>query len=207
MFIFVIMIDNFELIRPLLNFQKKGDFYMLYVFKRKKDQPQGERDNHQSVRTIKTYCIESMAHLESRLEEIKGLCEFFRARAYIHVQGQNHSDVSLNMMSQLAQKIQAGNYNQKGLFDSVVGQIKTQEKRWVVDIDTGDPHHIQEVTQFIQGLRPEGGMVLATIPTKAGVHLVTERFDTRGFSQKYPHIDIQKKNPTVLYIPSCLGQK
>lgn len=199
------MIDNFELIRPLLNFKKGGDFYMLYVFKRKKDQPQEERSNHQSVRAIKTYCIESMAHLESRLEEIKGLCEFFKARAYIHVQGQNHFDVSLNMMVTLAQRIQAGNYNQKGLFDSVVGQIKTQEKRWVVDIDTRDPSHIEEVTQFIQGLRPGGGLVLATIPTKAGVHLVTERFDTRVFSQKYPHIDIQKKNPTVLYIPSCLN--
>lgn len=30
------MIDNIELIKPLLNFTEKGDFYMLYVFKRKK---------------------------------------------------------------------------------------------------------------------------------------------------------------------------
>ena len=46
------MINNLELIKPLLNFENPGDFYMLYVFKRKKDQPEGERDNHQSVRTI-----------------------------------------------------------------------------------------------------------------------------------------------------------
>jgi hypothetical protein len=52
------MIDNINIIKPLLNFEEKGDFYMLYVFKRKKDQPEGEKDNHQSVRTIKTYCIE-----------------------------------------------------------------------------------------------------------------------------------------------------
>lgn len=201
------MIDNFDLVKPLLDFKNGGDFYMLYIFKRKKDQPLGERDNHQSVRTIKTYCIESLAHLETRWEEIKGLCEFFKARAYIHVQGQNHSEVSLNMMVRLAERIQGGNYTQKGLFDSVVGQIKGLEKRWVVDIDTRDPHHIEQVTQFIQGLRPGGGAVLATIPTKAGVHLVTERFDTGVFSQKYPHIDIQKKNPTLLYIPSCLDPK
>jgi hypothetical protein len=60
------MIDNLQLIKPLLNFSEKGDFYMLYVFKRKKDQPEGERDNHQSVRTIKTYCIESLDHLDRR---------------------------------------------------------------------------------------------------------------------------------------------
>ena len=39
------MINNLELIKPLLNFSEQGDFYMLYVFKRKKDQPEGERDN------------------------------------------------------------------------------------------------------------------------------------------------------------------
>ena len=132
------MINNLELIRPLLNFETKGDFYMLYVFKRKKDQPEGERDNHQSVRTIKTYCIESIDHLERRWNEIIQLCEMFKARAYIHVQKQNHFDVSLNMMVALAQRIQDGNHIQKGLFDSVVGQIKTQEKRWIVDIDVKD---------------------------------------------------------------------
>ena len=54
------MIDNVEQIKKLLNFSHPGDFYMLYVFKRKKDQPEGERDNHQSVRTIKTYCVDSI---------------------------------------------------------------------------------------------------------------------------------------------------
>ena len=59
------MINNLELIKSLLNFTDEGDFYMLYVFKRKKDQPEGEKDNHQSVRTIKTYCIESIDHLQN----------------------------------------------------------------------------------------------------------------------------------------------
>ncbi len=44
------MINNKEQIKGLLNFSEPGDFYMLYVMKRKKDQPEGERDNHQSVR-------------------------------------------------------------------------------------------------------------------------------------------------------------
>ena len=51
----------------------------------------------------------------------------FKDRPYIHVQKENHFDVSLNMMVELAQRIQNGQHNQKGLFDSVVGQIKTQE--------------------------------------------------------------------------------
>jgi hypothetical protein len=198
------MINNLEIIKPLLNFSEQGDFYMLYVFKRKKDQPEGERDNHQSVRTIKTYCIESIEHLERRYDEIKELCEIFKARAYIHVQKQNHKDVSLNMLASLAERIRDGVSNQKGLFDSVVGQIKTQEKRWIVDIDVTDFHVVTELSQFINYLRPEGKKIEAVIPTKNGWHLITGRFDVKTFSEKFPDVDIQKKNPTLLYLPKSL---
>ena len=198
------MINNLEIIKPLLNFSEQGDFYMLYVFKRKKDQPESERDNHQSVRTIKTYCIESIDHLERRYSEIKELCEMFKARAYIHVQKQNHKDVSLNMLSSLAERIRDGVSNQKGLFDSVVGQIKTQEKRWIVDIDVTDFNVVTELSQFINYLRPEGKKIEAVIPTKNGWHLITGRFDVKTFSEKFPDVDIQKKNPTLLYLPKSL---
>jgi hypothetical protein len=199
------MIDNLDLIKPLLNFSEPGDFYMLYVFKRKKDQPEGERDNHQSVRTIKTYCIESIDHLERRYEEIQQLCEMFKARAYIHVQKQNHRDVSLNMMVALAQRIQDGNMKQQGLFDSVVGQIKTQEKRWIVDIDVAGNAFSTDIAKFINSLRPVGLKCEALIPTKNGYHLITGRFDVLEFKKVYPEIDIQKKNPTLLYLPKSLS--
>lgn len=220
------MIDNLEQIKQLLNFENKGDFYMLYVFKRKKDQPEGEKDNHQSVRTIKTYCIESIEYLEKRYNEIKQLCEMFQARAYIHVQKQNHKDVSLNMMVALAQRIQDGNHKQKGLFDSVVGQIKTHEKRWIVDIDSKNELYLHEVMNHINNhcgpfvnqseihTHTSAGVVVSyervpkvikMIPTKNGFHLITEKFDVMEFKKRYPEIDIQKKNPTLLYLPNSLN--
>ena len=204
------MINNLEKIKPLLNFEKKGDFYMLYVFKRKKDQPEGERDNHQSVRTIKTYCIESIEHLERRWDEIIQMCEMFKARAYIHIQKQNHFDVSLNMMVTLAQRIQDGNHNQKGLFDSVVGQIKTQEKRWIVDVDTTSQHIQNMISNIIEMVKPnDGSKIITKIPTKNGVHLITKRFDVMEFNKQIKERgedmpDIQKKNPTLLYYPNSL---
>lgn len=198
------MINNIELIKPLLNFENEGDFYMLYVLKRKKDQPEGERDNHQSVRTLRSYCINSIEQLERKYDEIQLLCETFKARAYIHVQKQNHKDVSLNMMVALAQRIQDGNHQQQSLFDSVVGQLKTYEKRWIVDIDTKDFDYVYSVNNFINSIRPEGNKVEAVIPTKNGCHLITSRFDVKSFSDRYPDIDIQKKNPTLLYLPKSL---
>jgi len=177
---------------------------MLYVLKRKKDQPEGEKDNHQSVRTIKTYCIDSIEYLEKRYEEIKMLCEVFKARAYIHVQKQNHADVSLEMMMQLAHRIKCNVSNQRGLFDSVVGKLKTNEKRWIIDIDTKDLNFLNEVKDFIFNLRPEKDKVEAIVPTKSGYHLITNKFDSKTFKEKYPEIDIQKKNPTLLFLPKSL---
>lgn len=198
------MIDNIELIKPLLSFSEPGDFYMLYVLKRKKDQPEGERDNHQSVRTIKSYCIDSIPYLEKRYDEIKQLCEMFKARAYIHVQKQNHKDVSLNMLATLAERIRDGVNKQQGLFDSVIGQIKTYEKRWVVDVDIKDLEFTEELIKFINDLRPEGSKCEVVIPTKNGYHLITKRFDVKTFSEIYPEIQIQKKNPTLLFLPKSL---
>ena len=117
------MIDNINIIKNLLNFENPGDFYYLLILRRKKDQPEEERSNHQSVRTIKTYCIESIDYLDQRYEEIKLLCEVFKARAYIHVQKQNHRDVSLNLMGELVERIKSNSYNQKNIFDSVVGPV------------------------------------------------------------------------------------
>ena len=198
------MINNVEHIKPLLNFTNEGDFYMLYIFKRKKDQPEGEKDNHQSVRTIKTYCVDSIEYLGKRYDEIIQLCEVFKARAYIHIQKQNHKDVAMNMITEIVTRIQSGQINQKHVFDSVVGQLKTNEKRWIVDVDNVDFYELKPIIGFIDSLRPEGEKVEAIISTKSGYHLITKRFDVKEFEKQYPNIDIQKKNPTLLYYPNSL---
>jgi hypothetical protein len=202
------MINNLELIKPLLNFENEGDFYMLYIFKRKKDQTT-DKSNHQSVRTIKTYCIDSIEYLEKRYDEITQLCEMFKARAYIHIQKQNHKDVAMNMITEIVHRIQSGQINQQNVFDSVVGQIKTQEKRWIVDIDTKDEETVTKIARLVDKLRPEGSKIDAVIPTKNGYHLITKRFDVMEFN-KYISLqgevpDIQKKNPTLLYFPESLN--
>jgi hypothetical protein len=199
------MINNIELIKPLLNFDNEGDFYMLYIFKRKKDQTT-DKANHQSVRTIKTYCIESIEQLEKRYDEIIELCEMFKARGYIHIQKQNHKDVAMNMITEIVTRIQSGQINQKNVFDSVVGQLKTNEKRWIVDVDDMDTKELVSITSLIHSLRPEGDKLEACIPTKNGYHLITKRFDVMEFKKQYPNIDIQKKNPTLLYYPNSLDQ-
>jgi len=206
------MIDNLHQIKSLLNFEKEGDFYMLYILKRKKDQTT-DKSNHQSVRTIKTYCVESVEYLEKRYEEIKELCEMFKARAYIHVQKQSHHDVSLNMLVSLAERIRNGQHRQQHLFDSVVGQLKTLEKRWIIDIDgisiDGFAHvpFYQEMRRYISELQNETGkeVEMTFIRTRAGFHIIASPFNLQKFKERYPEVDVQKKNPTILYIPNSLN--
>lgn len=206
------MIDNLHQIKSLLNFEKEGDFYMLYILKRKKDQTT-DKSNHQSVRTIKTYCVESVEYLEKRYEEIKELCEMFKARAYIHVQKQSHHDVSLNMLVALAERIGNGQHRQQHLFDSVVGQLKTLEKRWIIDIDgisiDGFAHvpFYQEMRRYISELQNETGkeVEMTFIRTRAGFHIIASPFNLQKFKERYPEVDVQKKNPTILYIPNSLN--
>lgn len=205
------MIDNIELIKPLLNFSEEGDFYQLYVLLRKKDQTT-DKANHQSVRTIKSYCITSLEYLDKRYEEVKMLCEVFKARAYIHVCKQNHRDVGMNMITEIVTRIQSGQINQKNVFDSVVGQLKTQEKRWIIDIDSHSISEKNRVINIIERVRPtdRGSKIEAVIPTKNGIHLITKRFDVKDFTDKMTERpgkdlpDIQKKNPTLLYYPNSL---
>jgi hypothetical protein len=203
------MIDNLEKIKPILNFQDSNDFYMLYIFKRKKDQTT-DKSNHQSVRTIKTYCISSFEYLDDKYEEIKQLCELFKARAYIHIQKQNHKDVGLFMISSIATRIQNEQYNQKNVFESIVGQIKTLEKRWIVDLDSKDENELIDVCDWINNHCPpfkeneNNSKIITIIPTKNGVHIITEKFDLMKFKEKYLDIDVQKKNPTLLYLPDSI---
>ena len=109
--------------------------------------------------------------------------------------------------------------NQKNVFDSVVGQIKTLEKRWIVDVDQKEISPLM-IAHIEYGCKPiteiifdeigvptgykSGPKIEAIIPTKNGHHLITKRFDVMEFKKNYPDIDIQKKNPTLLYYPNSL---
>lgn len=198
------MIDNLKLITPLLEFKEEGDFVMLYIFKRKKDQPAEFQNESQSVRTIKTYCVSSVEYLESKYEEIKQLCQVFNARAYIHLQTQNHKEIGLLMIEELAKRIYNGVYIQKNIFDSVVGKIKYKNKIWIIDIDTKEPLYIERVIRCVSSLREDA--FITTIPTKNGVHLITKPFNSEMFNKLLSVgedviPEIQRKNPSILFIP------
>lgn len=77
------IIDNFKLIEPLLVFRDGDDtFYHRQIIQRKKDTGSVIKKNYHLIRS---YFIQSVDKLRKREEQIKGLCDFFNARAYINL--------------------------------------------------------------------------------------------------------------------------
>lgn len=212
------MINNKDRIKELLRFDDENDFFMLYVMKRKKDQT-GDKSKHQSVRIIKSYVVESIEYLEDRWDEIVGLCEYFKARAYIYPQVMNHKDISLDVISHVVDRMKSGQYNQQYLFNSVVGKTKTRNRVWIIDIDEPviSPMLIAHIEYQCEPktifsydvwgnhngyINPP--KIITTIRTKNGWHLLTKPFYLEQFKDTYPNIDVQKQGPTLLYFPDSL---
>ena len=89
------------------------------------------------------------------------------------------------------------------LYSPLTREIKGEESRWVVDIDTYMNYYESEAfMDFINNyVEPFNGNVkcLKWIPTKNGHHLITTPFNLQQFKEKYPDIDVHKNNPTLLY--------
>lgn len=196
-------IDNFELIKPLLEFgQSEGDeYYVIFILKRRKDNP----DMSSSLKIIKDYYITSLEYLESKKEEIIKLCKVFNARAVINLNRKSYRDTAFVMLEKLASALSEEKYQGvRNLYRKSSGNTKIAgDKRWVVDIDEKlSEERIKQFCTFIHRLRPEGKKEIALLPSKNGWHLVTTPFDLKVFNeQDVFNFEIKKDNPTNLYIP------
>ena len=193
------MIDNFKLIKPLLEFPNDDIYYHLQILRRGKDHPELPAAN----RVIKSYFICSLESLDYVEDEIKKLCEFFEARAYINLAPKSIKKTTMLQLKYLAQRAYEGDFKKIWKsWNTCAGEIKGEEPRWVVDIDDmiTEIGPILDYINEIDPIDPFGySKFIAEIPTKNGCHLITTPFNLQQFKEKYPDIDVHKNNPTLLY--------
>jgi bisphosphoglycerate-dependent phosphoglycerate mutase len=196
------MIDNIELIKPLLKFQSNDDFYYVQILQRKKE----NKLLTSNSRVIKNYYIKSVEHLESVYDEIKTLCNVFNARASIRLNKRSYRKVAFKTMQNLANTMSNKEYSfVSKSYDRACGQSHNDtNKKWILDIDCDDwmSHQTEELLDFLWNLEPVGNKYIAEIPSKSGLHFITSPFNIQTFNQTYVGIDIHKDNPTNLYIPT-----
>ena len=193
------MVDNFKLIKLYLHQYKEGEcFYHMQILRRGKDHP----DLPAANRVIKAYFISGPEYLEKHEKEIKDLCEFFGARAYINLAPKDCTKLAKLAMCDLAKRIFEGDVKKiYKVFNTAAGELKSALPHWVVDID--EIGQLEEIKATIEKINKDS--IYCEIPTKSGCHLITKPFNLMEFKNKFPNIDVHKNNPTILYIPKCLN--
>ena len=194
------MINNFELIKSFLEFPNDDIYYHLQILRRGKDHP----DMPAANRVIKSYFICSLESLDYVEEEIKKLCEFFGARAYINLAPKSIKKTTMLQLKYLAQRAYEGDFKKIWKsWNTCAGEIKGEESRWVVDVDSFSSVIVRDIINCIHHIQPENyDKVKEVIPTKNGFHIISEPFNLQQFKEIYPDIDVHKNNPTILYIPN-----
>lgn len=198
------MIDNFDLIKSLFYFKEANNlFFHLQVIRRGKDYPNLPAAN----RTIMTYYVQSAEHLEKIKDEVISLCEMFGARAYINVTTKSMADLGKFALFRLSERVYNGDFKKiYKIFNSAAGELKGLSSRFLIDID--DHCSKQEVLDWLDHYFETSSAnryyLFAEVPTKNGVHLITNPFNLNSFKFGFPNIDVHKNNPTILYIPKSL---
>ena len=217
------IVNNFELIKSLLHFDDKDDFYFCQIIQRKKDGNNVPSANN-GYRTIKTYYIRSIEDFERRIPAIIQLCEQNNARAYINPNVRNAREVALQCSKAYIDLVLENRCDQgHRIYDHCCGisPKKGVKKMWIVDVDTKDEELAADVLMSINKCKSANKInddtydnVVAIVPTLNGFHLITCGFDKsqlKGFlterlqgEQNEKFIDetcgsIKKDNPTLLY--------
>ena len=193
--------NNFEIIKPLLKFENPNEFYMISVICRKKD-IEGMKGNN---RVIKDYYIFSLKDLEDRMDEIIKLCDLFQARAYIRLSRRNSETIAKKMIAELGLAFQNNSFQHlRKIYSTVVGKDKGLDNLRLIDVDfdsgvTFVTNPIRELGAILTDLKPIGEKIIASIPTKNGVHIITKPFDLQAFKEIFTQMEIHKNNPTLLY--------
>jgi hypothetical protein len=200
------MKNNFNLVRKMLDFSNPDTYYFLQILKRRKDNPDLEKD----MKVIGDYFIYSMEQFNRMENEIIQTCIAHNARAYFRINKRSSKKTAMQMLKRVTDLIISENYKAvKNAFSSVSGEFHGDEdKKWIVDIDDVSidtfNHSKQqiEIRELLLELQTETGRepMMNYIPTKSGIHIITRPFNLKRFKEKYPEIDVHKDNMVILYI-------
>jgi len=202
------MVNNKQLIIPLLQFPHKDIFYFVQILERKKDHPLGGITGaNNNSRLIKAYFITSIEKLEKQWDEMVKLAEVFEARVMINLNPRNFRKAGFHLLQKIANSMSNDDfYNLHRAFTSVCGEYHAEiDKRWIVDIDKEDLDKLDEIQAFIQAehdkINKKDYNILSILPTRSGKHIITNPFNAENFGKTFPGIEYHKNNPTNLYIP------
>lgn len=196
------MVDNFKQIRRLIGFQPFGEdiFYFCQILKRKKEHPNLGSNSY----VVKTYYLKSFEDFDFHKDEMICLARFHDARVYISLNPRSFEKTAFQTLKKVTDQIMNKDYKStRKAFSSVCGMYSQGDTSWIIDIDgrrDASPLMIAYIDHECEPIS-EKSKILAQIPTKNGIHLITKPFRLDKFKEKYPDIDVHKNNPTLMFCP------
>ena len=220
-------VNNFKQIEDLIEIKEYSNkFLHCQIVARAKDHKGDGKKVKEGA--IKTYFIRSAEHLKSVEDEIKLLCDFYGARAYINLATKNFERLNKDLLVELAEMVSTNNLkrNPRRIMNHLAGKLTSENPIWVVDVDdVSMENDIKEYIYFLfakgnipneQDIHPDvlkewdrlsdepyENYIIARIPTLNGIHLLTRGFNLKAFQEKFPNVDVHKNSMgTVLYVPN-----
>jgi len=207
------MVNNTLLIKQMLSFDDKDDFYFVQIFKRRKDNPDLGKDQI----VLDNFYIDSLDDFDKKLPYIISICDKENARAYIRVNKRNYRKLAPHFLKRVVDIVFTENCKAlRNTFDSIAGEFHSDpDKKWIVDVDFADfaPNTslststdegiLDKLLPLLKRLQLEAERepLNDIIRTKNGLHIITRPFSVKTFREYYPKMDIHKDNPTILYCP------
>ena len=184
------MVNNIEVIRNNLKFDKFGEFYYISIIQRSKDGIL-VKGSHDNSRRIRTFYVFSLEEFDRAIPFITEICDKLGARAYIEMNRKNIFKCQLECIKRLLEEIEHQTLKSRTLMDSVVAAAPSRDKLWLIDVDA--PEALEKAVNYIE----KKNATYYIIPSVNGKHIITSRFDPREWY--FENAEIKRNAFTLLY--------
>lgn len=195
------MLDNSKIIAEFCPKEDDGD---TFIYTEMLDRSSKKGNN--GHRLVKSFFHRSQAEFWEQWPTIKELCDMTKTRAYTRLATRSYEKVGKAFTQLVVEAAMQGNWHHmKALYNSACGRTPPTRKLWLWDVDDINDPAVKPLIQFLQSYNH----YVATIPSKKGIHLISNPFDVRLWEQALeergvklgPNVSLHKDNPTNLYIP------
>lgn len=185
------MVDNSEIIATFCPVDDDGD---TFIYTEMLDR--GKRKGNNGHRLVKTFYHRSRAEFREQWPVIRQLCDLSLVRACTRLAPRSYKKVGRAFTRLVVDTAMSENWSgMKSLYNRACGTTAPERKLWLWDVDEMGPE-----AEALRNKLSAAARLIVAVPSKTGVHFITEPFDVRGMDVPV-HIMIHKDNPTNLYIP------
>ena len=198
------MINNYDIIKEFMPGESKGltsnEDHFLYT----ELLDRTKRVGNNGVRIVKTFYHRSLSDFDKHMPLMIKLCDALKVRAYTRLSTRSFKKVGAEFTRLVVDAALTDNFaGMKCPYTRACGIVTPSQKLWMFDVDV-----ISGSTEGFGEYLALAGRLLATVPSKKGLHYITPAFDVRLIEEQYrkfaltaSEISLHKDNATNLYIP------